>query len=106
MFESMSGIGNPIFAMINETLAELLSDLIGDAFNSLDEGFDTLEYAIKENVTTMVGNSLTPYIDQFVNDVFEQIDALDIADILAELLFERISINKAEVALTIWEARR
>jgi len=105
MFESMSGVGNPIFAMINETLTDLLSDLIGDAFNSLDEGFDTLEYAIKENVTTMIGNILTPYIDQFVNYVFEQIDVLDIADILAELLFERISINKAEVTLTIWRIR-
>lgn len=105
-FGSMGGIGNPIFAMINETLTDLLNNLIGDVFDSLGEGFDVLEHAIKENVTAMIYNILTPHIDQFVSYVFEQIDTLDIANLLAELLLERISINKAEVTLTIWGARR
>ncbi len=65
--------------------------------------------AIKENVTSIVASFMDPYIQYFVDSVFELIDIdvlIDFEEMISNWLFERISLNKAEVVLTVWVTRR
>jgi len=102
-------IENPLFDEITRILTENFTDFVGEQVGSLIEGFDALEVAIKDNVTNTIASFIDPYVQYFVDDVFEQINtngSVDIEGMLVDWLFERISLNKAEVVLTVWGARR
>ncbi len=72
----------------------------------MDEAFDACETIIKEQVTAFVKNYLDPYIETFVTSVFDVIDTIvDFTEMLMDWLFDRISLNKAEMMLTIWVVR-
>lgn len=91
-----------ILAELNSTIHKLLNG----SFGSLDEAFDACETMIKEQVTALVKNYLDPYIEAFVNSVFDVIDTIvDFTEMLTDWLFDRISLNKAEMMLTIWVVR-
>jgi hypothetical protein len=102
-------VSNPIFDEITNILIENFTDFLGESIGSLAEGFDALEMAIKENVTSIVASFMDPYIQYFVDSVFESIDIdvlIDFEEMISNWLFERISLNKAEVVLTVWVTRR
>ena len=109
IFADISGATEfPIFDEIISSFTENFKNFIGESVDSLEDGFDALERAIKENVTNMISSFLDPYIQNLVNRVFELIDidqVVEITELFSDWLFERISLNKAEVVLTIWEAR-
>ncbi len=51
-------------------------------------------------------NYFDPYIETFVTSVFDVIDTIvDFTEMLMDWLFDRISLNKAEMMLTIWVVR-
>ncbi len=80
--------------------------LLNGSFGSLDEAFDACETMIKEQVTALVKNYLDSYIETFVTSVFDVIDKIvDFTEMLMDWLFDRISLNKAEMMLTIWVVR-
>jgi len=102
-------VDNPIFDEITNILIENFTDFLGESIDSLAEGFDALEMAIKENVTSIVASFMDLYIQYFVDSVFELIDIdvlIDFEEMISNWLFERISLNKAEVVLTVWVTRR
>ena len=109
IFADISGVTEfPIFDEIISSFTENFENFIGESVDSLEDGFDALERAIKENVTNMISSFLDPYIQNFVDSIFELIDidqVVEVTELLTDWLFERISLNKAEVVLTIWEAR-
>ena len=82
--------------------------LLGRQIFSLADGFNALEMAIKENVTNMIAGFVEPYIQDFVDSVFELINIsrlIDFEDMITNWLFERISLDRAEVVLTVWVVR-
>jgi len=101
-----SSVGNPIMQGIYDELNNSIHGLIGSSFGTLNEVFDTFESAIKENITIILKGFLDSYIAIFVDNVFDVIDVgVDFSDMLINWLFDRISVDKAQVVLTIWVAR-
>ena len=99
---------NPIFDEITDILIENFTDFFGEQIDSLAEGFNGLEMVIKENITIIIASFIHPYIQYLVDSVFELIDIdelIDIEDMISNWLFERISLNKAAVVLTVWVTR-
>jgi hypothetical protein len=61
---------------------------------------------IKEQITVLIKGYLDPIIETFVNSIFTVIDTIiDFTEMLVDWLFDRISLNKAEMMLTIWVVR-
>ncbi|MGF3584411.1 MAG: hypothetical protein ACQXXD_01670 [Thermoplasmatota archaeon] len=101
-----SSIGNPIMQGIYDELNNSIHGLLSLPFGNLNEAFNILESAIKDNVTCVIKGFIDPYLSVFVENIFDLIDkGVDFAEMLTEWLFERISIDRAYVVLTIWEAR-
>jgi len=110
-----TGISNPIAEGIVEKVNETIQSMLQTTLGSVFEAFDALEVCIKENVTMIVHGFIYPYIEMFVDFVFDFIEKYfeePITDIIQNVkeqlsifLFERISINKAEIVLTIWKVR-
>jgi hypothetical protein len=97
---------DPVTHWILESINATIHQLLNSSFGSLNEAFDALQIMIRENVTILVKNFLDPYIEAFVTAVFDIIDAtMDFAEMLIDWLFDRISLNTAEVTLTIWVVR-
>jgi len=107
MFFSLnSSVDNPVMQGIYDKLNDSIHGLLNLSAGDLNEAFDMFEVAIKDNVTGVIKNFLDPYIFLFVKSVFDLIDTgLDLADMLIDWLFEHISLDRAYVALTVWEAR-
>jgi hypothetical protein len=105
LFENLGGIADPISNAIKDELSNLLSDFIAIPFGTLEEGFEILEDTIKTEVKNIIDGFIDPYIQNLIDYIFNQIDVIDIYDLLSEWLFDRISINKAEVTLTVWKVR-
>lgn len=104
-FESMSDVKNPIAKVVADEINKTIQGIIGDAFGSLSDGFDKLERYFITEIENMLDSVVLPYIESFIDFVFEEIDTIDIYNFVLSWLFDRISINKAEVRLTVWEAR-
>ena len=104
-FGSMSGVENPIAKAVADEINKTIQNIVGNAFGSLSEGFDQLEAYIKTEIENMLDSVVLPYIKSFIDFVFEEMDAVDIYNSIASWLFDRISINKAEVRLMVWEVR-
>jgi len=97
---------DPVTHWILKEINTTLHQLLNCSFGSLDEAFDALQVMIQEKITTLVKNSLDPCIETFVITLFDIIDAaIDFTEMLIDWLFDRISLNEAEVTLTIWVVR-
>jgi hypothetical protein len=97
---------NPVSEAILEKLNTTLHTLCNSSSLSLDDAFDTCERMIKENATILLHAFLFPYIQSFVRGLFDVIDTIDdFAEMLINWLFDRLSLNTADVTLTIWTVR-
>lgn len=104
-FGSIAGVENPIAKAVADEINKTIQDIIGNAFGSLSEGFDQLETYIKTEIENTLDSVALPYIESFIDFIFEEMDAIDMYNFVAIWLFDRISVNKAEVRLMIWEVR-
>ncbi len=101
-----SSVDDPIMQGIYDELNNSIQGLLNTSLGTLNEVFNTFELAIKENITLILKGFLDSYISVFVDNVFDVIDmGVDFAEMLIDWFFERISIDKAQVVLTIWVAR-
>jgi len=114
LFVNISGAINPLATAILDNLTMSIQDLVGVPVDSLNDALDKLEVTVKENASRIVGGFLDEYIEYFVDSVFILIEqsfddiytlVKDVKGLLSTWLFERISLNKAEVVLTVWEVR-
>ena len=104
-FASMSDVKNPIAKVLADEINKIIQEIIGDNFGSLSDGFDRLGVYLITEIENMLNSVVLPYIESFIDFVFEEIDTIDIYNFVLSWLFDRISINKAEVRLTVWGAR-
>ncbi|MFH1100649.1 MAG: hypothetical protein V1726_01245 [Methanobacteriota archaeon] len=101
-----TSITNPLIQGFLEAVNESLVDMLGFPVGSISDALDYLKTMIKENVTVLVKSFLDPYLTFFVETVFNYLDeGLEFVDLLCDWLFDRLSISKADITLTIWEAR-
>jgi len=104
-FGNIGGVDTPISDAIADELNKTIQDITSISFGSLSEGFGLLEEQIKNEIEISLDSIVSPYIKNFINVVFEGFDTIDIYNFVLTWLFDRISINKAEVRLIVWEAR-
>jgi len=108
-FGVLGGEDNPLVAAINEELKNIIIDSLGLPLDTLlATALDELENQTRNLVVDQVDSILDPYIDDFVESVVESIyqgEPVDIVTSICDWLFERISISKGEVTLTIWGVR-
>ena len=105
IFGGLGGSSNPIFDEIKNTIDDKISEFVGVAYGTIEEGFNILETQIKDEVINLVGGFIQPYIDGFTDYLLDQFNFIDIYSSFSEWLFDLISINEAEVTLSIWEVR-
>jgi hypothetical protein len=97
---------NPLSQSILFEMNHTIHGMFNGSFGSLDEAFVAFELMIKEKITILLKNFLDPLLETFVAYVFDFIDTMiDFTNMLIDWLFDRISLNKAEVVLTIWVVR-
>jgi len=106
-FTGLNGTMNdPVSMAILQNLNTTLHAFCNGSNASLDETFDMVERTIKENATVLLHHFLKPYIESFVQGLFDVIDTIDdFAEMLLNWLFDRVSLTTAEVTLTIWAVR-
>jgi hypothetical protein len=106
-FTGLNGTENdPISKAILQNLNTTLHTFCNGSNASLDEAFDILEKTIKENATILIHHFLKPYIESFVQGLFDVIDTIDdFAERLITWLFDQVSLTTAEVTHTIWAVR-
>ncbi len=101
-----SSVMNPLSQAILMQLNATLGDLLNGSFDSLNDAFDACESAIKERIILLIQGYIDSLLEAFVNTLFDVIDSImDFSEMLIDLLFDCISLNKAEVMLTIWVVR-
>ncbi len=101
-----SSVMNPLSQAILMQLNATLGGLLNGSFDSLNDAFDACESAIKERIILLIQGYIDSLLEAFVNTLFDIIDSImDFSEMLIDLLFDCISLNKAEVMLTIWVVR-
>lgn len=99
-------IPNPFSQTILEQLNSTICSLLNKSVISLNEALDACEDRIKKHVTVLISKDLDAIIQTLVHTLFDTIEYfLDFYEMLIDFLFDRISLNKAEVTLTIWVVR-
>lgn len=97
---------NPLSQTILTQLILIMNTMVNGSFSSLDDVLNACESKIKERITVLLRDPLDSVIDAFVDYIFNGIDAVkDFAEMVVNWLFDRISLDKAEVVLTIWVVR-
>ena len=97
---------NPLSQSMLMQLTIALNKLLNGSFGSLDDVLDACESKIRQQISDLLRGVLDPLIDGFVNGIFECIETIkDFAEMLVDWFFDRISLDKAEVVLTIWVVR-
>jgi hypothetical protein len=106
-FTGLNGtVNDPVSTLILQNLNTTLHTFCNNSNASLDETFDIVERTIEENATALLHHFLTPYIESFVQGLFDVIDTVDdFAEMLVNWLFDRVSLTTAEVTLTLWAVR-
>jgi hypothetical protein len=95
-------LSQSILAQLNSTMGEMFNG----SFDSLNEALDACESTIKRHITVLIQGYLDSLVDIFVSNIFDVVDMIiDLGDMLIDWLFDGISLNKAEVMLTIWVVR-
>jgi hypothetical protein len=101
-----SSVMNPLSQAILMQLNATLGGMLNGSFDSLNDAFDACESAIKERIILLIQGYIDSLLEAFVNTLFDVIDSvIDFSEMLIDLLFNCISLNKAEVMLTIWVVR-
>ena len=99
-------ITNPFSQTILEQLNSTISSLINKSVLSLNEALEACEELIKEHVTVLISKDLNAVVESLVHNLFDIVETfVDFYEMLIDFLFDRISLNKAEVTLTIWVVR-
>ena len=97
-----SPLSQAILAQLNATLHTLLNE----SFFSLNEALDGCESLLKEQIIVLVSGYLNAILEPFVSILLDVTDTImDFSERLVDWLFDQISLNKAEVMLTIWVVR-
>ena len=114
LFSNFSGFLNPLATAIVDNLTTSIQDLLGAPVGSLNEALDKLETMVKEKAGSIVAGFLDDYVQCFIESLSQLIeqglsdfDALmkEVKSYISKWLFERISLNKAVVTLTVWAVR-
>jgi hypothetical protein len=107
LFSSLnSSVMDPLSQSILLQLYSTLDEMFNGSFDSLDEAFDICESVMKQQITVLIQGYLDSLVETFVSSIFDAIDMIiDFRETLIDWLFDRISLNKAEVMLTIWVVR-
>ncbi len=101
-----STVSSPLSQAILMQFNTTLSDMLNDSFGSLKDAFDACESLIKDRIIRFIQEYIDALLESFVSTLFNVIDAImDFSEMLIDLLFDCISLNKAEVMLTIWVVR-
>jgi hypothetical protein len=101
-----STVNNPFSQAILNLLNTTLGEMFNGSFDSLQDAFDACEAAINQRIAQVIQDSIDIVLEVFVHTLFDVIDTImDFSEMLIDLLFENISINRAEVKLTIWVVR-
>jgi hypothetical protein len=80
--------------------------LLNESFGSFADVLEIVESMIVEQISDLLRGTLDSLIDDFVNTLFNGMETIKkFAEHLVNWLFDRISLNKAEVLLTIWVVR-
>lgn len=99
-------VTHPFSKAILDQLNISIHGLLKKSFPSLNEAFDSCESLIKEHVTNLVMAYLNSLLETFIEYLLDIVDSIvDFTGILIDWLFEQLSLNKAEVMLTIWVVR-
>jgi phage-related protein len=95
-------LSQSLLAQLNFTLDEMFNG----SFDSFNEAFAACESVIKEQITALIQGYIDSLVETFVSSIFDVIDMIiDFREMLIDWLFDGISLNKAEVMLTIWVVR-
>jgi hypothetical protein len=99
-------VANPLSQAILLQLNTTLGELFNGSFDSLDDAFDACESAIKQRIILLIQDFIDFLLETFVDTLFDVMDTImDFSEMLIDLLFDCISLNRAEVMLTIWMVR-
>jgi hypothetical protein len=108
-FGGLGGADNPLVKSIQEEITNTIIESLGLPIDTLlTDALDDLENQTRNFTINVVHNILNPYIDSFAESIVDKIYIGQLVDIIKSIpdwLFDRISISKGEVTLTIWEAR-
>jgi hypothetical protein len=107
LFHGLNSTINNLFSQaILMQLNATLGAMFNTSFDSLQDAFDACEAAINQRITQMIQDSIDSILEVFVDSLFDVIDTtMDFSEMLIDWLFETISLNNAEVQLTIWVVR-
>lgn len=104
--ELNSSMIHPLSQAILDQLNISLHLLLNQSFSSLSEAFNACESLIKKKVTSFVQTYLFYSLEAFLENLLDFVDSMhDFIDRLIDWLFEQLSLNKAEVMLTVWVVR-
>jgi hypothetical protein len=97
---------NPYSNTLLEQLNGTISSILNTSFLTLNDALDACETFIKEHMTVLFSEYLDALLESFVNTLLDIIDTINgFNEMLLDFLFDRISLNSAEVMLTIWVVR-
>jgi len=104
---------NPLLQGIYDTLNESFHTILNISGGSLSEAFEVFETQIKETIALYLQDFLNPYIRILVERLVALLTVLlDLRYLIdqyiilfVDWIFDRVSLNTAEVSLTIWEMR-
>jgi len=101
-----SSVANPLSQAILLQLNTTLGELFNGSFDSLNDAFDACESAINQRIILLIQDFIDFLLEAFVDTLFDVMDTImDFSEMLIDLLFDCISLNRAEVMLTIWMVR-
>jgi hypothetical protein len=108
-FGELDGADNPLVKSIQEEITTTIIESLGLPIGTLlTTALDELENQTRNFTVNLVHNALDPYIDDFAESIVDILYVGGLVDAIKSIpdwLFDRISISKGEVTLTIWEVR-
>ncbi len=101
-----SSVSNPLSDVILGELNRTLGGMLNGTFDCFDDVIKACETAIKERIISLVQETIDTILQVFVDALFDVIDMMiDFSEMILDFLFDCISLNRAEVKLTIWVVR-
>jgi hypothetical protein len=101
-----ASIRNSLSDAMLEILNKTLGSLLNGTFDSFDEVIDACQNAIKERIVSLLRQTIDAVLQIFTDRLFDVIDTIiDFSEMLLDLLFDSISLNRGEMKLTIWVVR-
>lgn len=101
-----SSATNALSQTILGQLSTIIQQMLNGSFPTVNEALDACEDAIKERVTSILEEYLDSFLETFIDYLFDIVDTIvDFSDLLIDWLVDSISLNRAEVMVTIWVVR-